>query len=49
MSITQYQILLRIEKYPHRINFSKGILESRQQHYKHLAKLLVGRAYCSRF
>lgn len=23
------------------MNFSKGILESRKQHYKHLAKLLV--------
>ncbi|KAF3480669.1 uncharacterized protein GIQ15_06016 [Arthroderma uncinatum] len=34
------EILLRIEKYPHRMNFSKGILESRKQHYKHLAKLL---------
>lgn len=35
------QLLLRIEKYPHRINFSKGILESRRLHYKHLSKLLV--------
>ncbi|GBF62376.1 hypothetical protein TMEN_4916 [Trichophyton mentagrophytes] len=34
------EILLRIEKYPHRMNFAKGILESRKQHYKHLAKLL---------
>ncbi|KAL1954603.1 hypothetical protein VTO42DRAFT_898 [Malbranchea cinnamomea] len=34
------EILLRIEKYPLRMNFSKGILESRKQHYKHLAKLL---------
>ncbi|KAK2832001.1 hypothetical protein FQN49_006955 [Arthroderma sp. PD_2] len=34
------EILLRIEKYPHRMNFSKGILESRKQHYRHLAKLL---------
>ncbi|GAB1216408.1 hypothetical protein ATERTT37_005622 [Aspergillus terreus] len=33
-------LLLRIEKYPHRMNFSKGILESRQLHYKHLSKLL---------
>jgi hypothetical protein len=38
------KILLRFEKYPHRMNFSKGILESRKQHYKHLAKLLV--CYC---
>ncbi|KAL2007826.1 hypothetical protein VTN00DRAFT_7808 [Thermoascus crustaceus] len=34
------ELLLRIEKYPHRMNFSKGILESRKQHYKHLSKLL---------
>ncbi|RHZ64886.1 hypothetical protein CDV55_106696 [Aspergillus turcosus] len=34
-------MLLRIEKYPHRMNFSKGILESRRLHYKHLTKLLV--------
>lgn len=36
-----YQLLLRIEKYPHRMNFNKGILESRRLHYKHLYKLLV--------
>ncbi|KAL1970610.1 hypothetical protein VTN77DRAFT_4254 [Rasamsonia byssochlamydoides] len=34
------ELLLRIEKYPHRMNFTKGILESRKQHYGHLAKLL---------
>ncbi|PGH19107.1 hypothetical protein AJ79_00141 [Helicocarpus griseus UAMH5409] len=34
------EILLRLEKYPHRLNFSKGILETRKQHYKHLSKLL---------
>ncbi|TPX21520.1 hypothetical protein DIZ76_015479 [Coccidioides immitis] len=34
------KILLRIEKYPHRMNFAKGILETRKQEYKHLAKLL---------
>ncbi|PGH29633.1 hypothetical protein GX50_07616 [[Emmonsia] crescens] len=34
------EILLRLERYPHRINFSKGILESRKQHYSHLSKLL---------
>ncbi|OJD15301.1 hypothetical protein ACJ73_08991, partial [Blastomyces percursus] len=34
------ELLLRLEKYPHRINFSKGILESRKKHYKHLSKLL---------
>ncbi|KAI9837057.1 MAG: hypothetical protein M1819_000706 [Sarea resinae] len=34
------EILLRLEKYPHRMNFAKGILETRLQHYKHLNKLL---------
>ncbi|KAE8352927.1 putative DNA repair protein [Aspergillus coremiiformis] len=34
------ELLLHIEKYPHRMNFSKGILESRRLHYKHLSKLL---------
>ncbi|KAJ5893396.1 DNA repair metallo-beta-lactamase [Penicillium taxi] len=34
------ELLLRIEKYPHRMNFQKGILESRRLHYKHLARLL---------
>ncbi|KAL4777005.1 hypothetical protein BDW60DRAFT_175287 [Aspergillus nidulans var. acristatus] len=34
------EILLRIEKYPHRMNFNSGILESRKLHYKHLSKLL---------
>ncbi|KAJ5142698.1 uncharacterized protein N7515_001485 [Penicillium bovifimosum] len=34
------ELLLHIEKYPHRMNFNKGILESRRLHYKHLAKLL---------
>src|SRR5277367_6032926 len=33
-------LLLRLERYPHRINFEKGILESRKQHYKHLKNLL---------
>ncbi|CRG90326.1 Protein artemis [Talaromyces islandicus] len=36
----QSKLLLRIEKYPHRMNFLKGILESRKQHYGHLEKLL---------
>lgn len=36
------QLLLRIEKYPRRMNFNKGSLESRRLHYKHLYKLLVG-------
>ena len=35
------QLLLRLEKYPHRMNFDRGILELRKQHYKHLSKLLV--------
>ncbi|KAI5358239.1 Putative RNA recognition motif domain, metallo-beta-lactamase, RNA-binding domain superfamily [Septoria linicola] len=34
------EILLRLEKYPHRMNFAQGILESRQQTYRHLKKLL---------
>ncbi|KAL1988028.1 hypothetical protein VTN96DRAFT_1552 [Rasamsonia emersonii] len=34
------ELLLQIERYPHRMNFAKGILESRKQHYGHLAKLL---------
>ncbi|PLN85004.1 beta-lactamase-like protein [Aspergillus taichungensis] len=34
------ELLLRIEKYPHRMNFNKGILEARRLHYKHLSKLL---------
>ena len=34
------QILLRLEKYPHRMNFAKGILESRTQTYKHLRTIL---------
>ncbi|KAJ5929018.1 hypothetical protein N7454_006866 [Penicillium verhagenii] len=45
LSFTAHQeleklLLLRIEKYPHRMNFQKGILESRRLHYKHLAKIL---------
>ncbi|KPI44217.1 Protein artemis [Cyphellophora attinorum] len=39
-SATTRRLLLRMEKYPHRINFQKGILESRKQHWKHLKKLL---------
>ncbi|KAJ5712935.1 uncharacterized protein N7483_010116 [Penicillium malachiteum] len=34
------ELLMKIEKYPHRMNFQKGILESRQLSYKHLAKIL---------
>ncbi|KAL3496628.1 hypothetical protein BJX62DRAFT_193658 [Aspergillus germanicus] len=34
------ELLLQIEKYPHRMNFNTGILESRRLHYKHLSKLL---------
>ncbi|PTB38498.1 hypothetical protein M441DRAFT_70873 [Trichoderma asperellum CBS 433.97] len=35
------EILLRLERYPCRINYSKGILEARQQTYKHLSKVIV--------
>lgn len=34
------EILLRLKKYPHRMNFAKGILETRKQTYRHLKKLL---------
>ncbi|KZF22039.1 hypothetical protein L228DRAFT_283232 [Xylona heveae TC161] len=34
------ELLLRLEKYPHRMNFAKGILECRKQHYKNLKNLL---------
>jgi len=34
------EILLRLEKYPHRMNFAKGILETRKQTYRHLKNLL---------
>ncbi|KAL2868836.1 putative DNA repair protein [Aspergillus lucknowensis] len=34
------ELVLRLEKYPHRMNFNNGILESRRLHYKHLSKLL---------
>ena len=33
-------ILLRLEKYPHRMNFAKGVLETQKQTYRHLKKLL---------
>ncbi|KAL8911427.1 MAG: hypothetical protein Q9171_003417 [Xanthocarpia ochracea] len=36
-----FLLLLRMEKYPHRMNFAKGILEARRQHYKHLKLLLI--------
>lgn len=39
-SATTRRLLLKIEKYPHRINFAKGILESRKQHYRHLKTVL---------
>jgi DNA cross-link repair 1C protein len=39
-SSTTRRLLLRMEKYPHRINFAKGILESRKQHYRHLKLVL---------
>ncbi|KAJ2970057.1 hypothetical protein NQ176_g8363 [Zarea fungicola] len=34
------EILLRLERYPCRISYAKGILEARQQTYKHLSKVL---------
>lgn len=34
------EVLLKLEKYPHRVNFAKGVLESRKQTYGHLSKLL---------
>ncbi|KAL3293002.1 artemis protein [Colletotrichum asianum] len=34
------QMLLRLERYPCRINYAKGILEARVQTYKHLKNLL---------
>lgn len=34
------ELLLRIERYPHRMNFAKGILEAKRQHYRHLKMLL---------
>ncbi|KAL7920265.1 beta-lactamase-like protein [Trichoderma austrokoningii] len=34
------EILLRLERNPCRINYSKGILEARQQTYKHLSKVI---------
>ncbi|EON68980.1 hypothetical protein W97_08238 [Coniosporium apollinis CBS 100218] len=39
-SLATRQILLRLERYSHRMNFAKGILESRVQTYKHLRMLL---------
>jgi DNA cross-link repair 1C protein len=33
-------MVLRLERYPHRVNFQMGILEARKQHYKHLKNLL---------
>ncbi|RCI15978.1 hypothetical protein L249_3024 [Ophiocordyceps polyrhachis-furcata BCC 54312] len=34
------EMLLRLERYPCRINYAKGILETRQQTYRHLARVL---------
>ncbi|PHH86751.1 hypothetical protein CDD83_9801 [Cordyceps sp. RAO-2017] len=34
------EMLLRLERYPCRINHAKGILEARQQTYKHLSRVL---------
>lgn len=35
------EMLLRLERFPCRINYAKGILEARVQTYKHLKNLLV--------
>ena len=34
------ELLLRLEKYPHRLNFARGILEAQKVMFKHLKKLL---------
>lgn len=34
------ELLLRLEKYPHRLNFARGILEARKVHFKHLKNFL---------
>ncbi|KAK1246195.1 hypothetical protein MKX07_005264 [Trichoderma sp. CBMAI-0711] len=34
------EILLRLERYPCRVNYALGILEARQQTYKHLSKVI---------
>lgn len=34
-------MLLRLERYPCRINYANGILEARVQRYRHLRNLLV--------
>ncbi|KAK1817188.1 hypothetical protein LTR12_008378 [Friedmanniomyces endolithicus] len=34
------EILLRLQKFPHRMNFARGIVEKHEQHFKHLKKLL---------
>ena len=39
-SLATSRFLLRLEKYPHRMNFAKGVLEVRKQHYRHLRNLL---------
>ena len=34
------ELLLKLEKFPHRMNFSKGILEARKQTYRKIKRLL---------
>jgi DNA cross-link repair 1C protein len=34
------QLLLKVERYPHRMNFMRGVLESRKLHYRHLKFIL---------
>jgi len=43
------EILLRLERYRHRLNFDKGILEVRKQHYKHLKNILVRAQFVNLF
>lgn len=37
------EMLLRLERYPCRINYANGLLEARTQRYRHLKNLLVSR------
>ncbi|ERF72132.1 hypothetical protein EPUS_02923 [Endocarpon pusillum Z07020] len=39
-SVGTRNLLLQLEKYAHRMNFMRGVLESRKQHYKHLKLVL---------
>jgi DNA cross-link repair 1C protein len=37
------EMLLRLERYPCRINYANGLLEARTQRYRHLKNLLVSK------